>query len=1091
MSIERSYISTNLFGHGKGKPVSGDSLATGRGYYYSSQNNDAPKDNEFAKKGISITFGQPTEEDEDLGGCFEFNDIFKVYPVVIRSSALKYKNALGQDLIKPVTQENKSLNVWRFSLFGGDVEGQQNDPLVEVETPYGTQLIPFSSDGMIPKKLFSTRYYDHSFKQVLPARPEIALENQDLLGNSSPAKDLSSFYSFHVPEYEEYTDSNIENYQETSFPYIYNFIDEIHNSDLNNLFSSLEQAKTFFWDDPKCNMFLGGSNTPSTRTSTVTGDQYANNTPSSINAQFVNYAPSIHEPFSDIAQFERRMHGNALDADLDTLYEGQYKKEKDSALKQYFLKWTVESTFPSDPIVVDEVKPAPTPYTTEITKNVRKLLEHKYKNIFFRQPELMDYNNTQNLFPMSSRIKIENIPNINSGFGWQKSYTCVDTIKKTLKKYTLFENIFDKFAETTSQPYFRPVVLGEQQNSFYALEKLYPRTLNQENEYYDSITNYTPLDYDKASNQSILELPFNAKVIDFKEFVKEFKDPNGDFVYDVPGSALDPTDPNYSPEEGAGYNIHLEFTKSQRYASVGINRELGEGDEFVEGKITDPIDFEKPSEHVDPNLPQPSKPLMADYFSQDIYNFVNYIFKDTITMKYDFNNGAPIITSDDPHAQFKSYNEILGLRISKHEIDASGNPVENPIQNVYFPNNSKFQFIEGSFKNSFPSWTIDYLDTHVKYGKRYFYKAHLITAVIGKKYFYRNLTSPKIVEDGNESYFESTMEMVVEPSVIIAEVPYGNLGRTSVTSPPPLPPRPEFIPSTEIPGSVKILLKNDNNSGFRKPIPIEESDKDYYAKVLESQSPKGEDVGKIYFTSDDPVAGYRIYRLDEKPTAIGDFANAYTLLSTDLDATHYNEVMSLNQKYYYLFRTVDVHGGISNPSNIYEIELVSLTDGSTDVAIYPVIKVHSINEFFVGESYPNKRTFRRYIHIKPSRNQSQISNLEKLLSQDAHKLNLEDPDTGELTQKFTDEWNKYSENYSVKKNEFPTFGSSAPESRFIIGSKISDGVSTLKNRKIKIRLTSKSTGRKIDLNLNFKHTHFPYDPSHQGKNENVPDQDDN
>ena len=63
MSIERSYISTNLFGHGNGKPVSGDPLATGRGYYYSSQNNDAPKDNEFAKKGISITFGQPTEED--------------------------------------------------------------------------------------------------------------------------------------------------------------------------------------------------------------------------------------------------------------------------------------------------------------------------------------------------------------------------------------------------------------------------------------------------------------------------------------------------------------------------------------------------------------------------------------------------------------------------------------------------------------------------------------------------------------------------------------------------------------------------------------------------------------------------------------------------------------------------------------------------------------------------------------------------------------------------------------------------------------------------------------------------------------------
>ena len=78
-----------MFGYGSVKPASGDPFACSRGYYYSSENDDAPKINEFAKEGISIIFGESTVEDESLGGCFEFNDIYRVFPITIRSSALK------------------------------------------------------------------------------------------------------------------------------------------------------------------------------------------------------------------------------------------------------------------------------------------------------------------------------------------------------------------------------------------------------------------------------------------------------------------------------------------------------------------------------------------------------------------------------------------------------------------------------------------------------------------------------------------------------------------------------------------------------------------------------------------------------------------------------------------------------------------------------------------------------------------------------------------------------------------------------------------------------------------------------------------
>jgi hypothetical protein len=1070
MSIERSYINTRMFGYGKDTPLQGDPLAINRGYYYNSQNDDGPQGGEFAKKKVSVTFGTPTQEFEDLGGCFEFNDIYKIYPITIRSSALKYNDFYEQFQ----TQEGKPLVVWRKMLFGTLDTGQQADnPLVEVSTPYGMQLMPFGADGLLPKSLFNARYFDYSFKQTLPSRPEIAVINQNELGQTSPSQDLSAMYSFFNSDYENYAADNKENYNETSLPYIYNFIDEIHNSDSNNLFSSLDQTKTFYWNDPKCNIFLGGSNTPSTL---YNADPilYATNQPFSVNQQIVDYAPSISEPFNDIAQFEKRMHGaflgSGLGDGLDTLYEGQYIKQKDSALKQYFIKWTKEALSPSEPVVKEEIQPAFQLYTVERTKNVRKVLEHKYKNIFFRQSELMDYNHTQTLFPMSTKIDIENLPSINSNQGWQKAEFISTNFKKAMEIYLFYENIFEKLVETTAQPFVKGYVEGELQQGFYVEEYLYPRTLDDKDEFYESRTNFTTIDYDKTTGKETLGLPFNAKILDFKEFIKEIKDPEGDFTFD-----------------NDSYNAEASHNRTENYASIGINKELGSEDFYFEDPIFDPA---AALDEIDPNY-SPTNPLLADYFSQYIYDLVHHVFDTTVTSKFSWSGGLPSVLPDDPHAQFKAYNEVIGVRVSKHEIDElTGVPMEKPIQNMYFPNSSKPDNNAQNYQEKYPSWNINYIDTHVKYGKRYFYKTHLITAIVGKRYFYRNLTAPKIVEEGNKSYFQSTMQMVVEPSVVIAEVPYSEVGMTSVTSPPPLPPIAEFIPSSENPGYVKILLLNDNNSGHRKPIPVEETDKEYYSKVLQSQNPKGEDAGKIYFTSDDDVAGYRIYRLDEKPVTLSDFSDAYTLLSTDLDATHYDDLMNLNQKYYYMFRTIDVHNGPSNPSNIYEIELVSLSDGTADVAIYPVIKVYSIGEFFKGEAYPNKKMFRRYIHIKPSRNQSELSSLEKLLSDDAYKLNLQDPDTGELLEKFSDEWNKYSEDYSIKKNEFPTFGSYAPESRYIIGSKIGDDVSTLKNRKIKIRLTSKSTGRKIDLNLNFKHTHFPHDPKHADKNENVPDQDD-
>ena len=121
-----------------------------------------------------------------------------------------------------------------------------------------------------------------------------------------------------------------------------------------------------------------------------------------------------------------------------------------------------------------------------------------------------------------------------------------------------------------------------------------------------------------------------------------------------------------------------------------------------------------------------------------------------------------------------------------------------------------------------------------------------------------------------------------------------------------------------------------------------------------------------------------------------------------------------------MFRTIDVHAGISNPSAIYEIELYN--DGG---AGYPMIRHYDL-------SSPNPKTTtksaRKIIQIIP-----RIAQV--FLNEEASGLvdgGVVQPAAG-------------NKNIVLGNQAEPLFG-----------------------KKFKIRFTSKSTGKKVDLNVNFK-----------------------
>ena len=138
--------------------------------------------------------------------------------------------------------------------------------------------------------------------------------------------------------------------------------------------------------------------------------------------------------------------------------------------------------------------------------------------------------------------------------------------------------------------------------------------------------------------------------------------------------------------------------------------------------------------------------------------------------------------------------------------------------------------------------------------------------------------------------------------------------------------------------------------------------------------------------------------------------------------------LNFNQKNYFTFRAIDQHGKFSNPTDVYEVE-IKQEDGVS----FPIIKLINLEEDAKKEEKLERQknnkaslTGKRFIHIKPCYQQ------------------------WVMKEKYVEE-------------EFP---SAFDIPNFSIGE--ADNSVFQENRKFKIRLTSKKTGRKMDINVRFK-----------------------
>jgi len=401
----------------------------------------------------------------------------------------------------------------------------------------------------------------------------------------------------------------------------------------------------------------------------------------------------------------------------------------------------------------------------------------------------------------------------------------------------------------------------------------------------------------------------------------------------------------------------------------------------------------------------------------------------------DISDGAP------------AFSETICYKIEKSFATGA------PVQTAWMPNTNEIDLV-------------NYIDTQVKYNKEYRYKITAYQFVLGTEYKYSNLEFPdsygapnkkklkrppanktgeiyttsdkatfrtkfgkelfKVEEKRqstkDEKYFKATVKVTARPSVKIVELPFFNVaGR--VIDDPPVPPHIDIVPYRGVENKLLINMNTSVGEYVMDPVVLTESDQKMINEIrLAKDLPPG---SQITYTTDDALAAFEIYRMKKPPQKIEDFVgNLRVKVRTDVDSktlqkassASYRDSLVPNTDYYYIFRAIDIHGKISNPTDVYKIQLVN-----NDGAIYPLIEIYQMKP--IKPQKPMKSA-KKLINIAPTISQAMVNYKKSQMGDGTSAFNIQSLMLG------------------VEKT--PLFG-----------------------ERFKIRLTSRQTGRKIDLNLNF------------------------
>jgi|TARA_R110002012_G_scaffold178048_1_gene343020 hypothetical protein len=273
-------------------------------------------------------------------------------------------------------------------------------------------------------------------------------------------------------------------------------------------------------------------------------------------------------------------------------------------------------------------------------------------------------------------------------------------------------------------------------------------------------------------------------------------------------------------------------------------------------------------------------------------------------------------TYEDIHNNIESHKEVFCYSVDKYAATVQDS---TKIQTLYAP----------ALRESTPV-----IDTQVKYGKHYAYKVTGHYMIVGNNYEYRQVMSSNDPED---TY--SIIEVTNRPSVVI--IPFHIFSKQiNIVQMPPVYPQVSFKTENDSSKSISMYLSPTKTEVIAPFIKITPDD-DIQLRELERLPNIREPDGKFRFKTYGDQGLFEVFRLDSPPSSFSDFKNAKigeVSMPFKTMSGIFKDVVIPNKKYYYLFRSINQKGLVSNPTSIYEATLLIDADDSqviTDVYHFP------------------------------------------------------------------------------------------------------------------------------------------------------------
>ena len=391
------------------------------------------------------------------------------------------------------------------------------------------------------------------------------------------------------------------------------------------------------------------------------------------------------------------------------------------------------------------------------------------------------------------------------------------------------------------------------------------------------------------------------------------------------------------------------------------------------------------------------------------------------------------------------YNETLFYRIEKSDADG------NIIQNFYVLNDSELD-------------VANLIDTQILYGKKYSYQFYAVQFVLGNRYDYQ-LLQDQVTNEWSKVFNYGEALIANINNAVLLEVPYAGERTVQVRQLPPVPPNVNFIPYRNIDNKIMISLMPNIDEYYDNYISIAPED---FTKITNS-SESSISSTLTHFRSEGDITDFELFQISELdfpdgPLIYTDFGmpgkSKKIVLSMLGGSPSYVDTILPNTKYWYIFRTLDRKHpeglnaeiltdapNFSNPTEIYEIELVN-----NDGAIYFVMNTYSMDHFLKLAKERRKQpkiSFNRFMTLAPTLPQSQIN-----IDPDFGGLDYDNEEIISSIKDYIESMNDDTTSIALGIKEKSVFGD--------VGTADAD------TNVFKVRITSRKTGRKIDVHLRFK-----------------------